>query len=174
MITFRNCDRRFPFLWESSNQPAARWNRADDGPVQYLADTPDGAWAEFLRHEEIVDEADLIGVSRALWAIEVDTDDLDTPDLPFETLTGDPSTYPRCQAEARRLRDSGSPGITAPSAALTTGSAGGYRVDGGFQDGPRRDGCVHVLFGARPNAVGWAVVIKGHPPAEILDRVRRF
>ena len=66
MIAFRHCDRRWPFLWESAVQPQARWHGDGEGPVQYLADTPDGAWAEFLRHEEITDEADLAGVSRAL------------------------------------------------------------------------------------------------------------
>ena len=71
MIAFRHCDRRWPFLWESAVQPQARWHGEGEGPVQYLADTPDGAWAEFLRHEEITDEADLAGVSRALWAVSV-------------------------------------------------------------------------------------------------------
>lgn len=174
MITFRNCDCRYPFLWESPEQPAGRWNCADDGPVQYVADTPDGAWAEFLRHEEIKDELDLAGVRRGLWAIDVSLEGLRTPDLPDATMTGDPSTYPRCQEEARRLRDEGSRGITAPSAALLAGSAGGYRVAGGSQDGRRRDGRVHVLFGAQPDAVGWAVVAEGYPPVEILGRVRHF
>lgn len=174
MIAFRNCDRFRPFLWEAPDQPAGRWNQAGDGPVQYLADTPDGAWAEFLRHEEIVDEVDLAGISRALWAIDVDTDGLDAPDLPLTTMTGGLSTYPSCQEEARRLRDRGAPGITVPSAALMAGSAGGYQVDNGVREGPRRDGRVHVLFGARPDAVGWAIVAEGHPPVEILDRVRHF
>jgi hypothetical protein len=46
-MLFRHTDPRFPFLWESTDQPPARWHDRGEGPVQYLADTPDGAWAEF-------------------------------------------------------------------------------------------------------------------------------
>src|SRR5262245_40501368 len=55
MILFRQVDARFPFLWEDARQPAGRWHAAGDGPAHYFADTPDGAWAEFLRHEEITE-----------------------------------------------------------------------------------------------------------------------
>ena len=71
MLWFRNADTRFPFLHESSAQVPARWHGAGAGPAQYLADTADGAWAEFLRHEEISDPRDLAGISRNLWAVEV-------------------------------------------------------------------------------------------------------
>src|SRR5437773_2563281 len=71
-VYIRNADRRFPFFWESNVQPAARGHGDGDGPAQYLADTPDGAWADFLRHQGITDPSDLAGVSRSLWAIEVD------------------------------------------------------------------------------------------------------
>ena len=70
MIAFRHADPRFPFLWEDSFQPAGRWNTPGQ-LTHYFADTPDGAWAEFLRHEEISDPADLLTVRRALWAVEV-------------------------------------------------------------------------------------------------------
>jgi hypothetical protein len=66
VILYRHADPRFPFLWESAEQPAARWHGPGQGPVQYLADTPDGAWAEFLRHEGIREEAELVNVRRAL------------------------------------------------------------------------------------------------------------
>ena len=56
MILYRHADPRFPFLWESSEQPPARWHDSNEGPVHYFADTPDGAWAEFLRHEGITSE----------------------------------------------------------------------------------------------------------------------
>lgn len=72
MMCFRHCDRRWPFLWEIRDQPAARWHHDGDGPAQHVADTPDGAWAEFVRHEEITEEIDLAGVSRALWSVHVD------------------------------------------------------------------------------------------------------
>jgi hypothetical protein len=174
MMTFRNCDRRWPFLWETARQPAARWHADGDGPVQYLADTPDGAWAEFLRHEEIDDEIDLMGVSRALWCIEADTTSAVEPDLPISVMTGDQTTYSTCQAEARRLRDAGQDAIVAPSAALVPKAANGSRVEGGFREGPPRDGRVFVLFGPRPVLVGWLAVDAGRPPVELLARVRPF
>ncbi len=71
MIWFRHCDTRWPFLWQSANQPPGRWHGDGEGPVQHLSDTPDGAWAEFLRHEEISEAADLAGIERDLWAIDV-------------------------------------------------------------------------------------------------------
>ncbi len=74
MIVYRHADSRFPFLWESADQPPARWHGPAEGPVQYFADTPDGAWAEFLRYEGITDESELINVRRALWVIEVPDD----------------------------------------------------------------------------------------------------
>ncbi len=172
MMLFRNGDRRWPFMWESANQPAARWHADGEGPVQYLADTPDGAWAEFLCHEEIDDPTDLAGVERSLWAVEADIDDSVRPNLPGATLVGGPAAYPQCQAEARRLRDAGAEALRAPSAALEPRSAGGYRVDRGLRSGPARDGVVFALFGTRPDAVGWQVVDRGRPPAALLDRVR--
>jgi hypothetical protein len=55
VIVYRHCDPRFPFLWETASQPAARWQEEGEGPVHYLADTPDGAWPELLHHEGITD-----------------------------------------------------------------------------------------------------------------------
>src|ERR1043166_9474725 len=74
MIVYRHADPRFPFLWETSDQPQARWHGRGEGPVQYFADTPDGAWAEFLRHEGINQEAELVHIRRVLWAIEAPDD----------------------------------------------------------------------------------------------------
>lgn len=176
MILYRHADRRYPFLWQAASQPAARWNRDGDGPVQYLADTPYGAWAEFLRHEEIRDRADLDGVRRALWAVEVDeaAEQLHSPALNPDVLLGGLRCYPDCQAEADRLAAAGATGLKAPSAALLPGGAAGHKVDGGLCDGPARDGEVVVLFGARHGVVGWPVVTEGFPPVEMLGRVRHF
>ena len=44
----------------------------------------------------------------------------------------------------------------------------------GLIDGPARDGWAYVLFGSRPDAVGWLVVATGNPPAELLSRVRHL
>ena len=73
MIGYRHCDRRFPFLWSDSSQPPARWHSLGEGPANYFADTPVGAWAEFIRHEGITEEADLASVDRSLWAVEIPT-----------------------------------------------------------------------------------------------------
>jgi hypothetical protein len=175
VILFRHADPRFPFLWDTADQPAARWHAAGAGPVQYLADTPDGAWAEFLRHEEIRERDDLATIRRALWAVEVDDVPNVSPELPSETLTGGRATYGACREEARRLREEvGVPGFWAPSAALVAGAASGYTVDGGMNPGPARDGRVVVLFGRRPDIVGWAATIDGRPGADLLTKVRHF
>lgn len=174
VLLFRHADTRFPFLWEGSDQPSGRWHGAGEGPVHYLADTPDGAWAEFLRHEEITDAADLDGVERALWAVELDGVPDATPDLPADVLRGSPASYGACQAEARRLRDTGGSGLVAPSAALLPGEARGWVVSGGLKPGPDRDGWVVVLFGRRPDLVGWAVVRRGKPDPSVLERVHQF
>lgn len=174
MIVFRHADPRYPFLWEDPSQPSARWHGEGEGPAHYFADTPYGAWAEFLRHEEIRDEEDLAGVRRALWAVDLPDFPEGAPDLPVEVLNGGPDTYTACQTEARRLRRAGSAGLQAPSAALLPGGARGWRVEGGLDEASPRDGEVYVLFGRRPDLVAWATVTEGAPPAHLLDRVRHW
>ena len=107
MIGFRHADPRYPFLWEGAGQPAARWHAAGDGPAHYFCDTPDGAWAEFLRHEEISDPDDLTTIRRALWAVDLGDPSLESPRLSREVLTGGRESYSACQAEASRLRSRG-------------------------------------------------------------------
>ena len=128
MIAFRHADPRFPFLWESADQPAARWHGEGEGPVQYLSETADGAWAEFLRHEEITDASDLEGIARAIWAVELPDDErLVEPTIPVAVATGEPDSHAACREEARRLRDGGVAGLSAPSAALLSGTPSGWR-----------------------------------------------
>jgi hypothetical protein len=172
VIVFRHADVRFPFLWESSDQPAARWHGAGEGPVGYFAETPDGAWAEFLRHEEISDPADLAGVARSVWAIELPDPPRATPRLPKAALTGGLDSYPACQAEARRIRSAGAPGLIAPSAALPARTPSGFRTDGGLRPGPARSERVFVVFGAQRTLVGWSACAEGRPRADLLPRVR--
>ncbi len=174
MIAYRHCDRRYPFLWEDEGQPAARWHAAGAGPAHYFADTPGGAWAEFLRHEEITDPRDVLGVSRALWAVEIGEAPVDAPALPVEICTGGEGTYLACQAEASRLRAGGASGLVAQAAALQDEAAGGWRVDAGLQGAAPADGRVFVIFGPRPDLVGWLIVDDGHPPVEVLPGVRHF
>ena len=173
MMGFRHADRRFPPLWESAAQPAARWHADMQGPAHYFADTPDGAWAEFLRDEEIVNPDDLAGIDRAMWVMVLPDDVAATPALALTTMTGGYETYPACQAEAARLRASGASRLCAPSAALEPGGAAGWRVEAGLLPGPARDGTVHVLFGARPTVTGWRAGV-GRPSAELCLRVRHF
>jgi hypothetical protein len=175
MIFFRHADARFPFLWENAGQPPARWHGPGEGPVQYLADTPDGAWAEFVRHEGITEEFDLASVRRALWAIQV-PDELpaETPQLSEAILTGGLGTYEECQSEARRLRDSGATALRAPSAALLPGGARGWKVETGLQPAADRDGTVLAVFGARPDFVGWMAAFAARPRSDLLARVRQF
>ena len=176
MIWFRNVDRRYPFLWETPDQPPARWHGEGEGPVQYLASTPEGAWAEFLRREEIADADDLEGVERALWAVEVEaaSERVAGPKLAAGVLTGGLSSYAACRIEASRLRTTGASALRAPSAALRPGAARGQRVAGGLVEAPDRDGEVLVLFGVRPDLSGWNCVEAGRPPERLLPLVRHF
>lgn len=172
MILFRHVDSRYPFLWETPDQPAARWHDFGDGPVHYLSDTPDGAWAEFLRHEEISDPEDLNGVERTLWAVEVVDPPSRRSGLPLQVVTGGSDTYARCRRYARRLRAEGEPGFSVETAALRRGEARGWRVQSGLQPGADRNGRVLVLFGLRPDLTGWPAAQAGGPPSYLLDRVR--
>jgi hypothetical protein len=175
MIVYRHADPRFPFLWESASQPPARWHGPGEGPVQYFADTPDGAWAEFLRHEGITKESELENIRRALWAVDV-PDDLHAgaPRVTQAVLTGGLDTYEECQKEARRLRNGGVSALQAPSAALLPGCARGWKVDGGLQPATERDGTVLAIFGARPDLIGWMAAFAAHPRSDLLSRVRHL
>jgi hypothetical protein len=172
-IGFCHCDPRYPFLWTTADQPAARWHAAGEGPANYFSDTPIGAWAEFLRHEGITDEADLAGVRRSMWAVELPDEGDSLPSLPDADLFGDESSYPACQAEARRLRAAGAIALTVRGAAVLPGQARGWRVGGGglVPDSLERHGRVWVVFGSI-ELIGWVVVDGGRPPALVLPSVR--
>lgn len=172
MIGFRQTDARFPFLFETAAQPERRWHGAGEGPAQYLADTPDGAWAEFVRHQDIRDPEDLAGIERVLWAVELPDETFAEPELAQAVLTGDLRSYKACQAEARRLRRAGHTALRSLSAALLPKEAGGWGVDGGLRRGPERDGEVVVLFGARPGLIAWRTGRRGGPDESLLGRVR--
>ncbi len=175
MIVFRQADPRYPFLWSDESQPAGRWHRDGEGPAHYFADTPDGAWAELLRHEEITDPADAATVRRAMWAVEIGDEPLKTVALPAPVVTGGRDTYRACQDHARRLRARGYRRLAAPSAALVAGAAGGRVVADGVERAAQpRDGLVFVIFGSPEGLVGWKAVERGAPPADILQRVRQF
>lgn len=171
MIAFRNCDPRWPFLRSDTAQPAARWHALGDGPVGYFADTPVGAWAEFLRHEEIKHAAELAGVRRSLWAVEIPDRGYATPLLPDATLRGDKTSHADCQVEAAKLRAAGNTRLQAPSAALLPSAAAGWECAPHEIPASARDGMVYVIFGAPAGLVGWPAVEAGQPPARILPLV---
>lgn len=174
MIFYRHVDPRFPFFWESSDQPPARWHGPGEGPVQYLSSTPDAAWAELLRHEEITDPTDIATLERSLWAIDVPEPPQARPRLPAETLLGDEPSYAACRAEAARLRDRGATGLLVPSAAVRQQTPSGFRTRGGLRPARQRRESVLALFGRRPDLVGWAACDRGRPRTDLLDRVRHF
>jgi hypothetical protein len=175
VIGFRHCDSRYPFLWEDDSQPPARWHGAGEGPAQYLTVTPDGAWAEFLRHEELREPEDLAGLRRSIWAIEVpDHEDAATPELAEAVLVGGEHTYPDCRSEACRLRQLGVTALRTPSAALVGGGAGGQRVEGDLREAAARDGSVLVLFGRRPDLRGWLCAEAGRPSTRLLQLVHHL
>ncbi len=174
MKVFRHADPRFPFLWESAAQDPARWHDVGEGPVHYFAETPDGAWAEFLRHEGISDPLDLQGIARSIWSIEVSRPPRARARLDDATLTGGLSTYDECRREARRIRGRGAKGLVAPSAALDPASPSGFRTQRGLRAAPARAEQVFVLFGPRPDLVGWAACHEGRPRDDLLPRVRHL
>ncbi|MGH9129841.1 MAG: RES family NAD+ phosphorylase [Acidimicrobiales bacterium] len=160
MRWFRHCDPRYPFLCETAEQPPARWHGPGERPARYFADTPAGAWAEHLRHEAITDPEDLVDVTRSLWAIEVpdnEVNEVPTPSLATETLTGGLDSHQACQEEASRLRTGGAGLLTTP-AALLAGGATPQRTDRGLRSGLPADGRTLVLFGPRSLLDGWKVV----------------
>ena len=173
MIAFRHADSRFPFLRETASPAAGRWNRPGE-LTHCFSDTPDGAWAEFLRHEEITDPEDLSHVRRAVWAVQVGDPPAARPRVSARTLTGGRKSWAACQREAIGLRRAGESGLVAPSAALGPGGAHGFRVEGDERPGPPRDGLTIVLFGTRPDLVGWRATAAGRPDPELLRRVRHF
>lgn len=175
MIAYRHASPVRPFLWDTASQPGSRWHARGEGPVHYLSDTPDGAWAEYLRRHEIRDLAGLRAVRRTLWAVDIGTEGLARPRLPLDVLTGGPETWETCRQEARRLRAAGATGLRTRSAALEPGMAHGLKVaGGGLAPGEARSGDTIVLFGPRPDLVGWRAAFLGRPGEDLLEAVRYF
>src|SRR5262249_58459758 len=144
MIGYRQVDRRYPFLWEAASQPAGRWHADGEGPAHYFADTPDGAWAEFLRHEEITNPDDVATIRRQLWAVELGDEAATRVALGNDVQTGDVETYVACQREARAMRVRGVRRLVARTAALVAGGARAARGDNGVRPAEPRDGLTVV------------------------------
>jgi len=174
MIGYRQVDRRYPFLWEDASQPAGRWHAAGEGPAHYFADTPDGAWAEFLRHEEITDPADVAGIRRQIWAVDLGDDAPVPVALRNDVQTGDVQTYMRCQEEAGGMRRRGARRIAATTAALVPGGARGLRAANGIHAAEPRDGRTIVIFGSAAELRGWMAADHARPPVDLLARVHHY
>ena len=78
-----------------------------------------------------------------------------------------------CNRAAQKHREHAN-GIAAPLASLEPGAASDWRVDGGLRLGPGRDGKVFVLFGRRPDIIGWGAAIDGLLDRDLLPMVRHF
>ncbi len=177
MKWFRHADPRYPYLWEGHDQPEGRWHGPDEGPTHYFADTPNGAWAEFIRHEEITEVSDLDGIRRSIWVVDVPDDiEVGTLAVPNAQAFGGTSTYHQTQAAAREYRDNNpaSHGFVTRSAALLEHGGKGREMDGGRVESSFREGMVLVLYGRFPRLIGWMCCRYGQPDPEILLLTRQL
>ena len=174
MMAFRRVDARYPFLWEDAFQPAGRWHADGEGPAHYFADTPNGAWAELLRHEEISDPEDLGTIRGQIWAVEIGDAPSERVALPLDILMGGPDTHPTCQEAVRAIRARGVRRVAAVTAALRPGGARGWRIEGSVQPGEPRDGLTIVIFGPPGDLLGWVAGEDARPSVDLLDRVNHY
>src|SRR5262249_57719465 len=107
-------------------------------------------------------------------AVEIGDGPAEPVSLASSVLLGGTETYPRCQREARRLRDGGAKRIVAPSAALARGGARGQLVHHGVRTAAARDGQVIVIYGPPLGLVGWVAAEEGRPADDLLGRVRHY
>jgi hypothetical protein len=167
---FRYSSYDVPF-WVRANTSNERWHRAGDGSTQYLSATPDGAWAELIRNENLRSESDLALVAMPLWQVRIeqariaDYRDFETAERAGfnpELLIEDDQTA--CREEGRRLKGAGFAGVLYPSAALP-----------GEQNlalfGPK----ILLPWGA-PRRLASGIpgtrITVGAPPTDLLPRVR--
>lgn len=167
---FRYSSYDVPF-WARANTTDERWHSVGDGPTQYLSATPDGAWAELIRNENLRSESDLRLVAMPLWQARVEQGQI-ADYRGFETAAEagfDPETlihddHSACRKEGKRLREAGFAGVLYPSSAL-----------------PGEENL--VLFGAKillpwgarrrlASGIPAARLTVGAPPADLLPRVR--
>jgi hypothetical protein len=120
---FRYCDYDVPF-WARENSRAGRWHSFGDPPTQYWSMCPEAAWAELIRAENLLSEAELDTVRMPLWVCRVPAVwliDLRRPEvqadygITAEEIVAD--DHAKCRSINLRLREDG-PGILTDSAAL--------------------------------------------------------
>jgi RES domain-containing protein len=171
LVGFRYSSYDVPF-WVRPNTHAQRWNASLEGPTQYWSSTPDGAWAEHIRFNDIRTEAELDEVRIPVWVCRLssmglldlrEADVRDRYDLTLGDLTAD--DWSACQRAATAIRAEGARGILSPSAALA--NATNITLFG-----PRRA----IAIDRRPalaSAVPAAIAAIGRPPKKLVDRVIR-
>lgn len=170
-VAYRWSDYDTP-LWARPNSGAQRWNRTREAPTQYLSLTPEGAWAELIRTEDLTSVAAVRLVSMPLWALHVrETRVADYATFEKAEAAGFPpdalvdEDHERCRAEGTRLRERGFRGVLAPSAALPGAvnlTLFGARLAVAWDSGENR---LAAFVPARQVAVG-------RPPDDLLARVR--
>lgn len=169
-MAFRWTTYDVPF-WARENSRPGRWHQVGHPPTQYWSLTPEAAWAELIRHENLNEEDELDLVRMPFWVCRVPKTslvDLHDPELreryglTVENLTDD--AWEACQT-ARDALEGDARGVLAPSAAL-----------------PEHANL--TLFGAR-RAINWTrqpvlastipatLSAIGRPPEGLLSRVRR-
>lgn len=152
---FRQTDYDTPF-WNRPNSHHGRWNQAGGVPTQYWAASPDVAWAERLRQDEITDDALAAELRTPIWAARFEEAGIldlregspDGIDLARPELIG---PHGPCQELVPSLIASGVRGIIAPSAAIDGGFAltlFGQRVDIGWDESPLLRGEVPATIAA--------------------------
>jgi hypothetical protein len=168
---YRQCDSRYAFLWASARQPEGRWHAPGDGPVQYLADSPDGAWAELLRHEEIREVDDVDGIARALWAVELADVPEARPNLDDATVRAIKTRMPRAELKPSGFVMLGRGWSPSRRRCAAAGRPwrGGRR--GQCLGGPTP--CERGALGP-PDLDGWLMVDGGALPSHVLTHVRYF
>ena len=168
---FRYTSYDGPF-WVRPNSRAGRWHVFGDPPTQYWSMTPDAAWAELIRTEDLHTEAELEELRMPIWACRYPVSNLvdfgeqsvcEKLGVSLDELIAD--DWSSCQSLGRRLRSDGCPGVIAPCVALE----GHWNV---------------TIFGAR-RQIDWrdrpalartvpaAVVAAGRPRRGLVNIVRR-
>ena len=170
LIAFRYCDYDVPF-WVRANSREGRWHVVGDPPTQYWSTTPDGAWAELIRAEELTLEDELDLLRMPIWVCRIpclglidlrDSASQEQHGITAADLTSE--DWSACQRVATHVRASAR-GVISPSAAMDDAS-------NVTLFGPRRA----IALEQRPalaSAVPSAVVAHGRPRPGLIPSVLR-
>jgi RES domain-containing protein len=170
LVAFRYCSYDVPF-WVRPNSRPGRWHVVGGDPTQYWSLTPEGAWAELIRYEELSTEEELDEIRTAIWVCRLPrmgladlADDAvrDRYNLTSDDLVAD--AWDACQHAAAEIRRDAR-GVLAPSAAL----ADTLNVT---LFGPRRVIAFHRTAGLA-SAIPGAITAIGRPPRGLVGRVQR-